>query len=240
MLADLSDGMPSETLVGESVDLTSLGNLRSWTNAEASPLIQKLLSSTGKSKELLRLSELPDSGDQWDVGVEWPEFRTIDKVVIRFSVSDRAAQADTTLIQYWKGLSPWQGEWKSLENGFMAAVVNRENGAWTYSFAPCRSCNVRMVVQGKDSKERIELESFSVYGTSQWKSGDVRIEWRHSDQKYNSEGKLEVYNGQVLKLTPFAGTQLRGPFDWSSAGGGGKISGIVVRRAFSGPLERSR
>jgi hypothetical protein len=235
-IADVSPASPGSSLVGKPVELASLGNLRSWINTDCSPLIQKSLLSVGNSKQTLKLFELPGQG-QMDVGVEWPEFRTVNKVAVRFASSDKSPPSHSATLQYWKGLSPRQGEWKEFEKRFLGIPAARTDGLWEYSFPQLRTCKVRLLLE---ERSRVEVERFEVYGASQWKRGDVRLERTHSGPEQAGVEKLEVYNGHVLKVTPFGNIQLRGPLDWSFSNGGESASGVVASVLYTWGMDVDR
>jgi len=235
-LVDIGSETSPGALPGRPVDLASLGNLHSWTSAKLSGLIQKFQSSPDGSRQPLELADLPGRGPV-DIGVEWPEFRTINKVVVRFASLAKAPAPFQATLEYWQGLSPWQGEWKEFNRRFLGIPAEKEGAVWEYSFAPCRTSKVRLLLQNRNG---IEIEHFGVYGASQWMSGDVRIEWGHSGSDHTGLGHLEVYNGHISKIAPFGKTELHGALDWSSSASNGNVSGIVASMLYTWGMDVDR
>ena len=73
-----------EALLGQPADLASFGDLQSWISPESTRLIRKSLGSGANPRGVLKLFDFPWREEQFDLGVEWPEFRTVDKVVLKF------------------------------------------------------------------------------------------------------------------------------------------------------------
>src|SRR5277367_2753865 len=104
-----------EALLGQPADLASFGDLQSWISPESTHLIQKSLGNGANARGVLKLSDFPWREEQFDLGVEWPEFRTVDKVVLKF-VTDHTIPANAfARVEYWKGLTTAQGQWRALE-----------------------------------------------------------------------------------------------------------------------------
>ena len=211
-----SDAEPSSldtSVVGQPADLARFGELKSWLSPEASPLIQKGLGLRAATGNVLRLAEMPWKASQFDVGVEWPEFRTVHKVVIRFLGEDKAPKAGKQFLEYWVGPSVRQGGWRpleTLENDEILGTPLRIDGrTWAFPFSSRRTCKLRLRLQ---DEKQVEIESFEVYGSSRWGVGDITIEWGHWDGDKSYDGSLEVYNGEVVEVFPWGGTQLRTPF----------------------------
>jgi hypothetical protein len=116
----------------------------------------------------LRLAEMPWRNSQFDLGVEWPEFRTVDQVVIRFARVDRFPQRGTLFVEFWDGLTARQGTWRTLEDDTILGIpVEIEGPTWTFRFPPRRTCKVRLRLQ---EQKQIEIDGFEVYGPSKWKA----------------------------------------------------------------------
>ena len=139
--ADVSPAGPGASLVGKPVDLASLGNLRSWINTDSSPLIQKSLLSVGNSKQTLKLFELPGEG-QMDVGVEWPEFRTVNKVAVRFASSDKSRQATPRPFNTGRGSAHGKASGRNSRSVSWASLLQERTGFGNTHFpnsGPARS-----------------------------------------------------------------------------------------------------
>jgi hypothetical protein len=233
---DAKNESPYEALLGKPVDLASLGALQSWTSPESAQLIQKWLAADPQG--VLKLLEFPWREEQFDIGVEWPEFRSVDKVVLKFATEQRVPAHGFARVEYWKGLTTLQGQWQALEDGkYLGVPTERDGGTWEYSFPAIRTCRIRLFLQ---SQKQVEIAGFEVYGSSRWKSGEVCIEWGHSQEEQNYDGWLESYNGRVAKVEPLSGTTMSGPLKWSSAAGNGKLGGIVARVLYTWGMDVDR
>jgi hypothetical protein len=102
----------NESIVGNPCNLALFGEMQSWLSPEATPLLQKQMAEMAAGA--LRLAELPWKDSEFDIGVEWPEFRTVDQVVIRFTREDRSPERGKQFVEFWDGLTPRQGNWRTL------------------------------------------------------------------------------------------------------------------------------
>ena len=223
-------------LVGKPVNLAAFGLLQSWLNPEASPLLRKQLGGTAGSAP--GLLQLPWKDSESDLGIEWPEFRTIDNIVVRFTGPGGVPEVGRTYIEYWSGITTRQGEWKALEQGkILATPVKRNQQNWEYPFPSVRTCKVRLRLQ---DQKRVGIASFEAYGPSRWKTGEVHIEWGHLDSKASYDGQLEMYNGYALEVKGFGDTRLKDQTSWISKAGDGRAGGIVARVIYTWGLEVDR
>jgi hypothetical protein len=226
----------NESSAGKPSDLARFGEMQSWLNPEATPLLQERMAQ--KEDASWRLAEMPGRNSQFDLGVEWPEFRTVDQVVIRFAGVDRSPKRGTLFVEFWDGLTTRQGTWRTLEDDTILGIpLEIEGATWTFRFPQRRTCKVRLRLQ---DQKQIEVESFEVYGPSKWKSGEVYIEWGHlpTEQSYN--GSLSVYNGVILEMRPFGATQAREKFAWTSTAGKGKAAGITAKVLYTSGMDVDR
>jgi hypothetical protein len=234
-----------ESVVGQPVDLARYAEAKSWLSPEATPLLQAAWQ--GMQATPLKLANLPWKDNEFDLGVEWPEFRTVNKVVIRYAGRDKAPRPERQFLEYWSGLSALQGSWRALEYWLdRAADVQIDKSTWTYTFVPpwltfrmgpMRTCKIRLRLQ---EQKHVEIQSFDVYGPSKWKSGTVYIEWGHLEGERVYDGSLESYNGEVLDIRPLGSTQPQGPLAWTSTAGPGKLGGIVAKVLYTSGLAVDR
>lgn len=209
---------------GQPVNLASYGELQSWLSPSATPLLQRHPIASAISGAALNLSNLPWPDGEIDIGVEWPEFRTIDKIVVQYTAVDKAPAIGKQFVEYWTGITARQGSWEDLQATEIEAVpVQVEGRTWTFSFPPRRTCKVRLRFQ---NQKQVMISYLAVFGPSKWKRGQIRIEWGHRGSSRSYNGKLERYNGEVLKVSSFGTTHLTGDLSWTSRAGGGQISGI--------------
>ncbi|HUZ47506.1 MAG TPA: hypothetical protein VMW54_12795 [Terriglobia bacterium] len=227
------------SMAGKPVDLAACGEIQSWISPEATPQLEAASITSRAAGSLLNLATMPWKQSEFDVGVEWPEFRTVERVVVQFASDGKVPNLGKTFLEYWKGITSRQGSWEAVqESPVQGADLEKDGRTWTFRFAPRRTCKVRLRFQ---AQEHVEIERLAVYGQSVWRSGEIRIEWGHRGPETAYDGKLERYNGEVLDIKPLGNTQLGDGFSWTSTAGAGTISGIVARvlYAWGEPQDRS-
>jgi hypothetical protein len=223
--------------VGQPVNLVPYGEMQSWLNPAMTPALHQWLA--GKQR-VLKLSEVPWKGNDLDVGVEWPEHRALNKIVVRFS--REPVDRDKLYLERWEGLTALQGEWKPVQGG---PEENWQGSIWMIKFPSdeefpqqyFRSCRIRLRV--RDQKQAA-IESLEAYGPSTWKSGEVRVEWGYRIAEKAYDGRLESYNGELLGLRSLENTQLAGPLAWTSTAGNGKLGGIIVNVLYTSGMDVDR
>jgi len=236
------DGFPSaESVLGNPCNLAWFGEIRSWLSPEATPLLQNWAGARygAPVRKSLRLAELQWKGAEFDLGVEWPEFRTVNQVVVRFTAEDRAPERGKQFVEFWDGITTLQGTWRTLEDNTILGIPLEGDGrTWRFDFPERRTCKVRLRLQGQ---RPIELESFEVFGPSKWKWGEVYIEWGHPDSPSVGDGSLSIYNGALLELRPAGeGVSLVAaqPYAWTSRGG--KKQGIIAKVLYTSGMDVDR
>jgi hypothetical protein len=220
-----------ESLDGKPANLARFGEFQSWITPEATPAIQRGF-SRGQSGEIpLAVAALAPNGAESDIGVEWPEFRTVNKVVARFSSPAKMPSRGEFFLELWDGTTALQGRWREID--FMVwglsfqGLASEVNGTtWVFPFSDRKTCKIRLRFQGS---KQVEIESFEVYGPSNWLAGQVHIEWGHAADKKLFDGNLEIYNGEILELRPLGSTQLSGPLGWRSSLSDKEMGGITVK-----------
>lgn len=224
--------------VGQPVNLAAYGELQSWLSPSTTPALQAHPINRASSKAVLNLESLPWPGGELDVGVEWPEYRTIDKIIIRYSAVDKAPRVGKQFVEYWTGITARQGSWQSLQASEIEAVPLQVDGqTWVFSFPSRRTCKVRVRFQ---NQKQVEMDHLAVYGPSKWKGGEVRIEWGHRGPERSYDGRLERYNGEVLKIRPVGTTRLTKNLSWTSTAGNGTIAGIDVNVLYAWGMDVDR
>ena len=191
---------------GDLVNLARYGELKSWLNPAAAFLSNhnSLSFATTGSKE-----------NESDAGVEWPEFRTVNQIVLRFA--GVAPDPGPVFLEFWQGLTALQGAWKGFESGLTNGDhLSIEGSQWTYRFTERRTCKIRLRI--RRSLHDIRLQEFAVYGPSRWKQGELRIEWGHQP-KAPFSGRLETYNGELLQLRSIGTAKVHNSVAWSSSSG---------------------
>ncbi len=225
-------------LEGQPVNLASFGELQSWISPDISPRLPKVLTEIGEKHDALKLAEMPWRDSEFDVGVEWPEFRTMDKVVVRFSGEERVPARGRAYLEYWSGLTTRQGQWKAFEDDSLLGIpLQADSRTWIYPFSSRRTCKFRLRLQ---DQKHVEIQNLEVYGPSKWKSGEVYVEWGHLGPARAYDGYLESYNGQIIELRPSGNAELKSPVSWASTASGGKPGGIVAKVMYTWGMDVDR
>jgi hypothetical protein len=186
---------------GLPVNLARYGQLRSWLDPQTG---RALLRQTGA----LRVA--PGA----DFGFEWPEFRTVNEVMIQFA--DKVPDAASVSVEYWDGLTALQGSWKAFEQGLIHGNhLQIQTSTMTYRFQQRRTCKVRLRSTGR---QEVAIAAFAILGPSIWKPGEIRLEWGHM-QTAPWDGQIESYNGEILSTNPIGRVSLDAPRRWKSARG---------------------
>ena len=227
-----------ESVVGKPVDLGRYGEWKSWLSPEASAQLREW--RTKKSGTNLKSAELPRKAGEFDLGVEWGEYRAIHEVVIRYAAEAKAPRPDRQALEYWNGKTPLQGSWVPLEYWLdQPAIMSIEQSTWTYNFVspwlifklePIRTCKIRIRFQ---EPRNIEITDFAIHGPALWRSGEIYVEWGHAGPERPHDGHLEAYNAEVLEIRPWQNTQIRSQGTWSSVAGGKQLGGISVKLLYT-------
>lgn len=225
-----------ETLVGKPSNLALFGEIQSWLSPEATPALVKHIPPSEAGP--LRLADVPWKDSEFDLGVEWAEFRTVNTLAVRFAAEDKAPRRGNLLIDYWEGITSRQGQWRTLEENTILGIPLEISGRTrTYVFPQRRTCRLRVRFQ---DAQQVEIESLEILGPSKWKVGEVAIEWGYLETDKAYDGSLSIYNGAILEVRPFGGAQVQGHLAWTSAAGNGKTAGVVAKVLYTSGLDVDR
>ncbi len=107
------------------------------------------------------------------IGLRWYEMRSLRRLELHWASGRNRPSADAVQVQYWVGVSPWQGQWKPL-----AAKLEQTPGVWSWQIAskdqPAGTYRVRWVFPA--SKRPIVLKKISAFSRSSWATADLRAE----------------------------------------------------------------
>jgi hypothetical protein len=221
---------------GQRVNLAAYGEAKSWVSSESSVASRAWLDDDPQTA--LKITDLPSKDSEVDLGVEWPEFRTIEQVVIRYTAEDKAPHRGRQILEYWNGLTTLQGSWKVMEDGAAVGTYLQVDGrTWIYTFPSRRTCKVRLRLQ---DQKNVEVEQFSVFGPSKWKVGELVVEWGHLGTSKQYDGSIETYNAELLELKPLTGATLQGAASWISQAGGGKVAGLTAKVLYTSGMDVDR
>ncbi|HZT30042.1 MAG TPA: hypothetical protein VFA33_09175 [Bryobacteraceae bacterium] len=224
-------------LAGQPVNLARYGESKSWLNPEAARLLAVRSWVDDNPATALSLSDLPWKESETDLGVEWPEFRTIHRIIVRYSAGKAPRHGDQ-FLEHWSGLTTLQGAWKPMEDGSTnASFLQVEGDSWIYSFAPLRTCKIRLRFRGNKD---VAIEQFSVLGPSKWRTGQVRIELGYVPAEKPFGGRIETYNAELLELRALAGAEIHGPDAWTARAGGGKVAVLAARLLYTWGMDVDR
>jgi hypothetical protein len=216
-------GKPS---AGQVVNLARCGQIRSWLNPEIAGGLQQ-------QSGILRLISPQDNKLLADIGFEWPEFRTVREVMIRFAANPPEESA--LFLEYWDGLTSLQGCWKAFEQGLANGNhLDIQGRQLTYRFQERRTCKVRLRSAGL---RHPEIEEFAIHGRSIWKAGSIRVEWGHA-KNGPWDGQIESYNGEILSINPIGSFKLDGANRWKSRRG--EKSGLAVFLLYASGMDVDR
>ena len=99
--------------VGQPVNLARYGEAKSWLNPGKAEALGSKAWLDENSQTALEVGDLASGTGETDVGVEWPEFRTVEKIVIQYAPG-KSPQHGQQFIEHWSGLTALQGGWKRL------------------------------------------------------------------------------------------------------------------------------
>ncbi|MEO6965712.1 MAG: hypothetical protein ABI076_07410, partial [Acidobacteriaceae bacterium] len=211
---------------GQTVNLARYGQFQSWVNPDG-------VNGLHERAEAFPLSSLRGKGYDADFGFEWPEFRTVREVMIRFAATP--PDAAKVFLEYWDGLTTLQGSWRAFEKGLTnGAHLNIQDQTWTYQFQERRTCKVRLRFADDQQAEIVE---FAIHGPSIWKSGDIRIDWGHA-KKGPWNGHIETYNGETVAVHPVGNVSLNESGRWTSKQG--ESSGLAVSLLYASGMDVDR
>lgn len=217
-------GKPRE---GQPVNLAGCGQLKSWIHPGNTSALAQLA-------ETLTIPPASETEAETDVGTEWPEFRTVHDVRLRFAGS--SPDPSWLFLEYWDGLTALQGTWKPFESALTNGNVLGVNGPeWTYHFQQRRTCKVRMRLAGV--QRPVQIAEFAIHGPSLWKPGEIRLEWGHSD-KGPWVGHLESYNSEIVDVRPIGAVRLESNHHWTCPVG--QKSGVLVRVLYTWGMDVDR
>jgi hypothetical protein len=229
---------PDGLAPGQPVNLASYGELQSWLAPSMMSLLQAHPITSAIGKAIFNLVNVPWPNGEFDVGVQWSEFRTIEKIAIEYVSPARAPAVGKQILEYWDGITGRQGTWRSLRTSEIEAIpVQIDGRTWSFSFPALRTCKVRVRFQ---NQHQVEISRFAVYGPSKWRSGKIRLEWGYRGPEQSYDGKLERYNGEILGISPIGATRLTGSHRWASTAGEATIAGIEVHVLYAWGMDVDR
>ena len=127
------------------------------------------------------------------VGLRWYEMRSLRRLKLHWANATAAPAADAVQLQYWVGVSPWQGQWKPL-----TAKLEQSPGVWSWQIVnkdqPVGTYRLRWVFPA--SKQPIVLKKISAYSRSSWTTADLRVELQQPTT--GKQAQVVINNGNLL------------------------------------------
>ena len=107
------------------------------------------------------------------IGLRWYEMRSLRRLELHWADAASVPSAEAVQVQYWVGISPWQGQWKPL-----AARRELAPGVWSWQIAPqdqpAGTYRVRWVFPA--SRRPIAIKKVSAFSRSSWVTAQLRAE----------------------------------------------------------------
>ena len=132
-------------------------------------------------------------GEASCLGLRWYEMRFLRRLELHWADAKAVPSADTVQLQYWVGISPWQGQWKPL-----VAQLEQSPGVWSWQIAnkaqPTGTYRVRWVFPA--SKQPIAMKKVAAFGRSSWTSVELKAELQQPKAGQNTP--IVVTNGNLL------------------------------------------
>jgi len=233
-------------------DISAFGEITSWTS-ETGP-IGRMISWDGA------IHVPQSGADERNIGVSWQQERDIHSIEVvysqiqnsRFEIRDFA---EGTKVQYWfrtwpgepptghtiedRFDDPWQGKWLTAQTD-----ASLDGNKVTYRFKPLtkeensradnlpepadyrRSLKVRLLYD----KEPPRVSSLKVSSPTEAKPVSVRIEFGCGGPAIGLEGRLEITNGWIEKVTPWgwdSRDEMKADRSWTMQAGE-KPKGVVA------------
>ncbi|HSW46719.1 MAG TPA: NPCBM/NEW2 domain-containing protein, partial [Phycisphaerae bacterium] len=147
--------------------------------------------------------EVPAGSDgRGAIGLRWIERRQIRALEIEFDKAPSSEQAESAEVQFWAGISAYQGSWNTL-NGVLVARADRwtirvdrrqnpgfHNGTW----------KVRWVIPAGD---KVVVRRLQAYSVSAIRTDNLLL---HLDSPAAiGQVEVEMYNGEFVEPATIAG-----------------------------------
>ncbi len=215
---------------GQPINLARCGEIKSWISPEAFAAFRP---AQGQFRNVLNLGALPWKESEVDVGVEWPEFRTVTAAFVQFS--GNPPDPSEVYLEYWNGLTTLQGSWQGFEHGTTNGThLEIDRGKWTFRFASHRTCKVRLRFRGGHNAA---IEQVAIHGPSVYKMGEIRLEWGHGATA-PWKGRLEAYNAEIVEVRALDGAKTDGRHGWTSSQG--SPAGVSISLLYASGLDVDR
>ncbi|MHB0998628.1 MAG: NPCBM/NEW2 domain-containing protein [Armatimonadota bacterium] len=128
------------------------------------------------------------------IGLQWIERRRLKQLGIQFSNGSGIPASDKTQVQYWSGLTRWQGEWKPLDG-----VLKADGSKWTFDIdwkenpdAAKGTLKIRWIIPQSDKP--ITVDKLLAFTNSRLGTGEIILQ---SDKSSSQPIEISMYNGEI-------------------------------------------
>ena len=160
---------------------------------------------TYRAEDVLLETELPQnadgcyrvpvgSDDLVSVGLQWLETRTFTSLRIRFA-SLPVPPAEDARVEYWDGLTLWQGAWKPLKGRI---AQQGDALVFTVSEAHPRTRKIRWILSAADGP--IVVKQFEAVTPCPLRTATIRLEAVQSCA--HPVADIDLYNGRIVTSQP--------------------------------------
>lgn len=130
------------------------------------------------------------------IGLQWIERRRLKQLGIEFADGSTAPSPDKVYVQYWSGLTRWQGEWKLLEG-----TMKADDGKWTFDIdwkqnpdEAKGTLKIRWIIP--QSEKPVAVKRLTAYTNSRWSTREFIIQ---DDGASSRPIEISLYNGQIVE-----------------------------------------
>ncbi|MBN1911329.1 MAG: hypothetical protein JW818_16420 [Pirellulales bacterium] len=128
------------------------------------------------------------------IGLRWHEMRFLGRLELHWADPTYIPSSNAVQLQYWVGMSPWQGEWKPL-----VAKLEKSPRVWSWRIAdkdqPAGTYRVRW--EFAPSEQPVKLKKISAFSRSSWTTAEVRVE--RQQPAAGKPARIVVTNGRLLE-----------------------------------------
>ena len=126
------------------------------------------------------------------IGLLWREERFVKEASLQLAHAASALSSGSVRLQYWSGISAWQGGWKPME-----VEPKRSGRRWTWRLPSgmAREATQKLRWLFAAADRPIAVQTFAVYTTSLWRTAQIRIEASDGGR----HGDIEVFNGEFVR-----------------------------------------
>ncbi len=129
------------------------------------------------------------------VGLQWWDDRAVSDLGIEFASGTTVPAEDETRVEWWTGVSPWQGQWEVLDG----TLERDDNRLWfqidraEFANAKTGVPRVRWIFSGANTP--LAVASLHAYTRSRAEVAHLRLEYH--GERITKPAALSLYNGEL-------------------------------------------